>query len=93
MDLKELRDNIDEIDRRIIRLLEKRFEMVEEIAKLKQSHELEIEDGTREENVLKNWMNAADKIEPKFLEKVVGLVVEYSKYIQSEANRRRRGGI
>ncbi|MEE9594309.1 MAG: chorismate mutase [Candidatus Hydrothermarchaeales archaeon] len=90
MNLKELRDNIDEIDQKLIGLLEKRFEIVGEIAKLKQSHGLEIEDGNREEDVLANWMNSADEIETSFLETVVRLVLEYSKDVQSKFNKRRR---
>lgn len=90
MNLKELRDNIDEIDQKLIGLLEKRFEIVGEIAKLKQSQGLEIEDGNREEDVLANWMNSADKIETSFLEKVVRLVLEYSKDVQLKVNKRRR---
>ncbi len=90
MNLKELRDNIDEIDQKLIGLLEKRFEIVGEIAKLKKSHGLEIKDGNREEDVLANWMNSADEIETSFLEKVVRLVLEYSKDVQSKFNKRRR---
>ncbi len=90
MKLKQRRDAIDEIDRQIIGLLEKRFEIVADIAKLKESQGLEIEDGAREADVLKNWMSATHKIEPKFLKKVVGLVMDYSKSIQVKANKCRR---
>jgi chorismate mutase len=87
MSLKGLRDSIDEIDREIIRLLEKRFEIVEEIAKQKRYRGLDIVDGIREKNVLDNWMNTAKRIEPNFLKKVVVLILEYSKVIQSRANK------
>lgn len=90
MRLKQLRDNIDEIDRQIIRLLEKRFDVVEEIAKLKKNQGLKIEDGDREADVLKNWINASSKIETKFLKRLIGSILDYSKYIQSKVNRRGR---
>jgi len=89
MNLKELRDNIDEIDQKIIRLLEKRFAIVEDVAKLKKSQNLEIEDGDREKDVLDTWMKNTDKIDPSFLEKVVGLILDYSKKVQSKNNNRR----
>lgn len=89
MKLKELRENIDEIDQRIIHLLEKRFDIVEKIAKLKSTHGLEIEDNAREDMVLKNWMKATSKIQPEFIKKIVNLVLDYSKNIQSKGNSRR----
>ncbi len=88
MNLKELRDNIDEIDQKIIRLLEKRFAIVEDVARLKKSQNLEIEDGDREKDVLDTWMKNTDKIDPSFLEKVVGLILDYSKKVQSQRNKR-----
>lgn len=51
--LKEARTHIDEIDKQIGQLFEKRMQMVEEVAQYKKKHHLPILDEKREEEVIK----------------------------------------
>ncbi|MEE8167272.1 MAG: chorismate mutase [Candidatus Hydrothermarchaeales archaeon] len=82
MSLEELRQRIDEIDRNIVRLLEERFEIVEDIAGIKRSRGLKIEDDARERKVRKNYSGAAKKLDEGFVEKLVDLILKQSKGIQ-----------
>ena len=61
--LEELRNNIDQVDQEIVRLLEKRMTIVQEISQEKQKQEITILDASREQAVLdlarKNTENPA----------------------------------
>lgn len=46
--LEELRNNIDQVDQEIVRLLEKRMTIVQEISQEKQKQEITILDASRE---------------------------------------------
>lgn len=89
MTLEELRKRIDEIDRDIIRLLEERFEIVEEIAGIKRSRGLKIEDDIRERKVRKNYRGTAKKLDEDFVEKLVDLILKQSKGIQEGKGEKR----
>jgi monofunctional chorismate mutase len=52
MDLNSARLEIDKIDKDIVRLLEKRFNVVVEIGKYKKANNIPVYDGSREEAVL-----------------------------------------
>lgn len=54
MDLKEIRIEIDKIDREIIKLFQKRLDLVNKVAKYKRENNLEIVDGNREREILEN---------------------------------------
>ncbi|ASJ17567.1 chorismate mutase [Pyrococcus kukulkanii] len=71
--IKSLREQIDEIDREIIALLERRLEIARQIGEIKKSLGLPIEDKSREEEVLRR----AGKFRPIF-EKIL----EVSKDVQ-----------
>ena len=53
MDLNDFRNNIDEIDDKIVKLLLERFAVAENIAEYKKQHNLEIFQKGREAEVLK----------------------------------------
>ncbi|MFQ5891240.1 MAG: chorismate mutase [Candidatus Methanofastidiosia archaeon] len=75
--MKELRERIDEIDIRILRLLEERMTVVDEIAEIKKSNNLEIEDREREEEIVKNKKSRILKKEE--IEKIFNKIIEVSK--------------
>ncbi|MFV0246842.1 MAG: chorismate mutase [Mycoplasmatales bacterium] len=50
--MKKLRKEIDNIDKEIMSLLDKRFEVVSSIKKYKEEHDVSIEDTTREKEIL-----------------------------------------
>lgn len=51
--LSEARAKIDTIDQQIVELIEERLEIVQEVAKIKATHDLSIYDGAREAELLK----------------------------------------
>lgn len=82
-EIVELREEIDDIDRRIIRLLCKRFAVVGRIARAKKALGVAIEDVEREKDVLKNCRGEAEgALDDDFLEKFIELILEQSKKIQ-----------
>lgn len=58
--LKELRDSIDEVDRRILSLLKRRFELVLEVGELKRRQRLGVYDAERERRVLDALSRSAE---------------------------------
>jgi chorismate mutase len=82
-EIGELREEIDDIDREIIRLLHKRFEVVGRIAGAKKALRADIEDVEREKDVLANCRRAAEgALDDDFIEKFTALVLDHSKKIQ-----------
>jgi chorismate mutase len=55
--LKKYRTEIDKIDKGLVDLLNKRAEMVLEIKKLKEKHNLPLYDAKREETLMNNIVN------------------------------------
>lgn len=82
-EIMELREEIDDIDRRIIRLLCRRFEVAGRIAGAKKALGADIEDAEREKDVLANCRSEAEgALDEDFIEKFTELVLEQSKKIQ-----------
>jgi len=77
-EVKALRDRIDKIDREIVKLLEKRIEIVREIGRLKRDTGAEIFDPERERDVLRNVSNST-KINGEFVRNLFRLIMEYCK--------------
>ncbi len=90
MSLKSLRSSIDKIDRKILRLLERRFEIVKGIADLKATEDLEIQDDEREKEVQLNWRNSRGKLDPVFVQRLMRIILRHSKDIQERTRRKRR---
>ena len=83
MGLSKLRDEIDRIDREIIALLCKRFEIVEDVAKLKRETNTDIEDGEREAEIIDNCKaESRGNIDETFIEKLMRLIIDESKKVQ-----------
>lgn len=83
--LTDIRREIDEVDAKIAGLFEKRMELVREIARLKRTHGLPVEDKVREEQIIAaNSLRIAD---PQIREQYIRLektLIEISKQIQGE---------
>jgi chorismate mutase len=73
--LKNLRTEIDKIDRNLKILLLKREKLIKKIAKLKKASNLKIEDRTRENKILK-------KIKSPFVKKTFKTIISASKDVQ-----------
>ena len=81
--LTDIRREIDEVDAKIAGLFEKRMELVREIARLKRTHGLPVEDKAREEQIIAdNSLRIAD---PQIREQYIRLektLIEISKSVQ-----------
>ncbi|MGX7025677.1 chorismate mutase [Vagococcus hydrophili] len=60
--LKEIREEVNQIDQELVRLLEKRYACVDEIVRIKKEQHIATLDSTREQEVLKQ---VADLVENK----------------------------
>ncbi len=52
MNLKELRDKIDNIDDQLLKLIQERFEIVDEVRKYKEANNINIKDKNREKQII-----------------------------------------
>ena len=84
MKLNELRNRIDTIDGKIVKLLVERFEIVEQIMSLKS----EIEDNAREEEVLKKISDLTNMVDNQvFFMKLYKNIFAESKRIQKQLSK------
>lgn len=86
MDINLLRNKIDRIDTKILRLLKKRLKLAKQVGKLKDAQGFEIEDRKREEEVYKSLKKNAQKfnIDPAFVVKIYERIIDQSKKAQSK---------
>lgn len=82
--LIELRKQIDNIDSKIIKLIEKRFEISREIGKLKRENGFEIEDKKREKEIIENRISNS-KLSKEFTMNLFNLIFKESKIMQETA--------
>ena len=77
--IKELRKEIDKIDREIVNLIVKRMEVSKDIGKSKEK----ITDKSREMTVIINALNTSEeKLDPTFLRELYELIIAESKRVQ-----------
>lgn len=79
MNIKDLRNNIDEIDEKIISLLESRFTTSENIGKIKKEQELPVLDNKREDEIFKK---IKDKNFEREITNIYKCILEESKKVQ-----------
>lgn len=83
MDLNNARIQINKVDKDIVALLEKRFNIVMEIGKYKKENNVPILDAKREEMVVKNcteYLN--NKIYSKAIEDIYRQIMDSSKELE-----------
>jgi chorismate mutase-like protein len=81
--LRECRDRIDELDRRILELLNDRTRIVEEIGRIKQSLDLPIYEPKREEEVFENVTgNNAGPLTPDGVKRVFERIIDEMRNVQ-----------
>ena len=84
-ELIELRESINEIDKKLIDLIKKRMEISVKIGKYKSENNLSILNNNREKEVIENLKNYNDnKLDNKFIERVWLQIMGYSKIIQNQ---------
>ncbi len=83
MDISDWRDKIDEVDRELVALLNRRANCVLEIAKLKQRQGLPIYEPQREEEIFRNVVAANHgPLEPEALRRVFERIIDEGRSIQ-----------
>lgn len=86
-ELIELRESINEIDKKLIDLIKERMEISVKIGKYKSENNLSILNNNREKEVIENLKNYNDnKLDNKFIERVWLQIMGYSKIIQNQCN-------
>jgi len=84
-ELIELRENINEIDKKLIDLIKERMETSVKIGKYKSENNLSILNNNREKEVIENLKKYNDnKLDNKFIERVWLQIMGYSKIIQNQ---------
>jgi monofunctional chorismate mutase len=76
-ELDNVRKKIDSIDKNILALVEERFELVNEVARIKKSKGLPIRDLKREEEVIKSKLGLTELSE-EFVAKLYRLILDES---------------
>ncbi len=86
--LKALRLEIDQLDRQLFSLLAQRMEIVKEIAQIKYTQGLSINDPVREA-LLKEKLKkfSANVLEPWHVEELTSVILRISRDIQSKENK------
>lgn len=85
-DLESLRKNIDKVDKKIAKLLSKRFDIVNEIAKIKKQNDIEIENLNREKVVLENVACGVELDKQENVKKIYNIILTESKNFQRDKN-------
>ncbi len=86
--LEGLRDELEEVDRKIVNLVEKRLKIADEIAIAKKEKDLDIEDEKREKKVIENAVVQAQNldIDDEVIRDLVSHLIEVSKKRQRKTN-------
>jgi len=74
-ELNEVRKKIDDVDQKILDLVEERFELVNDVARIKKSKGLPIRDLKREEDVIKGKYGLTELPE-EFVAKLYRLLID-----------------
>ena len=83
LDLGEIRTRIDNIDKELVKLLEERMIIVEDVIEYKAANNMKIFDAKREEEVIKkNIDRVKEKKLKKYIEKMLNDIMSVSKEYQ-----------
>lgn len=83
--LKILRKEIDNIDEKILELLEKRMKIVQEVGNLKKDLKISVEDLNRENEIIQRLTDhSTGELTEKQLIRIFSIVFKSSKQIQKE---------
>ncbi len=86
--LKEIREEVNQIDQELVRLLEKRYECVDEIVRIKKEQSIATLDSNREQEVLKKVASLVDnKLYEASIVKTFQDIMDQSKEYQKRETR------
>lgn len=87
-DLKNSRDCIDEIDEEIIKLYEKRMDVVKKVIEYKIQNNIDIQDKNRENDILAKNLNKIDNHQyKKYYKHILDGFLNASKEMQSDIKK------
>ena len=89
--IEQLRKQIDEIDNKILQLIEQRMKIAEDVAKCKNKNNMPITDSNRENEILEKL--AGKTKYPGLVESVWKALISQSKSIQKEVMKRKSHAI
>lgn len=84
MELEDLRRQIDEIDEELVEVISRRLSIMPEVAEIKRSQNVGIDQEEREREVLENIRRKAGEkgLDPDFVERIMIEIISESKKIQ-----------
>jgi monofunctional chorismate mutase len=85
--LEQYRKQIDQIDEKILDLLEKRLQVAEQIASHKRVNKINIVNPDREKQILDQWQSNRQKLSRTFISKIVSLILAESKKYQAKLTK------
>lgn len=86
--LKQIREEVNQIDQELVRLLEKRYECVDEIVRIKKEQSIATLDSNREQEVLKKVASLVDnKLYEASIVKTFQDIMDQSKEYQKRETR------
>ena len=84
MDIKDIRNEIDQVDKEILKLLNKRFKLASDVIEFKKLNNLPIENKQREEEIIKMIGESVDvEINDEVIE-IYKEIMKQSKVYQSK---------
>lgn len=83
-----LREEMEKVDRRIVKLADRRLQIAEHVAKVKSEKNMEIEDKEREKEVIENVVENTKTIaiEEEYIRDLFQKLIEISKEHQKKSN-------
>ena len=81
-EISALRIRIDNLDKKLLQLLKKRFELTKEVGKIKKIKNLTIEDKKRENEIIENKIKNSN-LNSKFIKEFFKLIFKESKKLQN----------
>ena len=85
-EIKNLRNEIDKLDQRILKLIKQRIHVTEKIGKIKKSSSTDILDTKRESEIFSNLLQIGEnlKISDDFIISLWRQIIEYSYKVQND---------
>ncbi len=85
IEIKKLRDNIDDIDQQILGLISRRLAQVQEVVALKKAHNIPVYHPAREEDLISKLRSQASSsgIDPDFMEELYRVILRNSRMEQT----------
>ncbi len=82
MQIDKLREEIDKLDEYIIKILDKRFELTDQIGEIKKEEGIKVDDNQREEEIIKKISQLTSKDKTNSVVSIYGTLLSESKLRQ-----------